>query len=382
MKKSLIVGSFLALVAIAGCNGSTTTGSAPVAVTTPSPTPSAVPTPQSQTVTTQSGSNASGSVTLTVGGLGVLFSYPGFTSSGAGNTAVTGAASASSLTTPPTVAFSSFKRATLSTRHALDSTNTPLFFMQITPATNLTFSGSFTAAFTIPSTLYPSGSNLYVAVYYPGATSWVDAAAGPGTVSGNSVTFTANTALTLLANQNYYLAVYYTSGTQTTATLPCSISGTTTGLNATAGTPLVSTGGISLASGGSLGYNINPSATGVLSVIPFSSSTLASSSCPTAPTGVTVYDGLAVNPSVNESLSAASLTYHAATGITPALSASTLQLYVLNATNPSAGWVNLTSLLNTPTISTNIATLTVPSANLSGASLLAGNQYLFILGAN
>jgi hypothetical protein len=392
MKKSLIVGSFLALTALAGCNGSTTTGSGPVAVVTPSPVPTAVPSPQSSTVTSSSLVTGAQVTAPAVGGISGTFTLPSIINSLNGSSTLTASVSAPPSTTVP-VAFSSIKHAPQSTRHALAGVNTPIYFLVVQPPAgtgSITFSGTFTASFTIPSTAYPTGSSLYLAAYYPGATSWVDAVSGPGTVNSSTgaVSFTATTSFTLSAGQTYALAIYYTTGSQTTATLPCTLGGTTSTINLTSGTAASSGGSpITIPGSGTLGYNVTPAVTGSLGVIPFSSSMLSTTGCP-ANTLKNTYGGIAVNPSANQSLTAASFTY-TNTSPSPAFNVSgsgtsPIQLIVLNASNPSAGWVNLTSMATFGPVTGGgtVLPISIPSASLNGASLLSGNQYLFVLGTN
>jgi hypothetical protein len=141
-----------------------------------------------------------------------------------GSASVTTSASA---TQPSSIAlaFSSAARVRRNLRPAAAGTNTPLYFLTLTPRVNTTFTGSFSGKFTLPTSSFPSGTNLYVGVYYPGATTWLDAVAGPATVTSLAGTTTASfttasTTFTMFGGKTYGFALYYTSGSATPVPLP------------------------------------------------------------------------------------------------------------------------------------------------------------------
>lgn len=226
-----------AVTATPAPNAAGTPTSAPGPVTapataTPQPIATPAPSPASSSIAVSSG--AANLSVPAIGGISGTFSLPSITSTLTGNVVVTSSLTAPSLVSVP-IGFSSARLHVLSVRATLDASNTnvPIYFLTLQPqgSGSAVLSGTITATFTIPSNLYPAGSNLFVAAYYPGAAGWVDAVAGPASVSGSTVTFMASpaTPLTLSAGQTYALAIYYVGPVVTPTPVPTPVPAPTPG---------------------------------------------------------------------------------------------------------------------------------------------------------
>ncbi len=204
VERFLIPAVALAFVALGvGCgNNSSTT---PPATTTVIPTSTTVAIgPAAVTAVVLAGTvdasilfpaAATGSGTLTVVGSGSL-------PSGAPTLSVARSAASNAQRQPATTVSASSPSATL------------LAYLGFTPSATFTFASFPTFTLTLPSSVSTAGESFYIAFLAPGASAWVEPAAGPAAVSGQTLTFNADTVpsvtfpITLTAGQTYGFALY------------------------------------------------------------------------------------------------------------------------------------------------------------------------------
>jgi subtilisin family serine protease len=174
------------LYACGGGGGGSSVTVPGVPASTPAPTPSPTTAPQSSSTQVNTGTSAGATATFApiLGGYSGSLVLPA-TTSGSGVTTLVLAA-----TNPTGVTLASSARRL---PKAIGGTLTPYVYVALTPAATLTFPSWPAFSFTFSGTIsLPAGSSLYVGVYSaanPGA-GW-STLAGPGTVSGSTVTFAA-----------------------------------------------------------------------------------------------------------------------------------------------------------------------------------------------
>ena len=212
MKRLFLLGVVLSgfLVACsAGGSGPTppTGGGGSTATPAPTPTPTASPA-QSGTGSVAVSTTASSSATLPpVGGYTGTLGFP--TASVATTVAIADQVASVGPPTGVPVLQGMLRRAPTSWGQATTqsgSTNTPLVYLTLTSAANVTFSAALTFTFVLPSS---AGTGPFYLGYYS-SPSWMTAA-GPGTVTGSTVTFSltgGSSNVQLVGGQANYLALY------------------------------------------------------------------------------------------------------------------------------------------------------------------------------
>jgi hypothetical protein len=109
----------------------------------------------------------------------------------------------------------SAKRVAAAQRQIADAALSATAYVQFSSTQSVTVTGTTTITFTLPSVI--AGDSYYLAVYQNGA--WVAPAAGPGTVSGNTVTFSGNNGTTTISPTTpLELALYATTAATPTPT--------------------------------------------------------------------------------------------------------------------------------------------------------------------
>jgi hypothetical protein len=181
--------AFFALaLCVAGCTGG---GGKSTPVVNPTPTPG--PTGASLTTTVPTGG---GSVAIPIfAGFSGFFTLPA--ASAGGGSSIT----LSDTTSTPTglTALTSVGRSTLS--------NTPVFYLSLTTTSTVTFVSQPSVTITLPSAPV-SGAQYFVATW--NGTSWNLGSFGPASVSGNTLTFTSNSAGTItFTPATYWFALYF-----------------------------------------------------------------------------------------------------------------------------------------------------------------------------
>jgi hypothetical protein len=173
----------------------------------PAPTAS----PASNTTTaTLSTSGATVFSTVTTSGISANSTLP------AGSVA---AAITETIATSPfdgDTALASGRLAAAAKRAAAGANLSATAYLQFSANETVTLTGSPTVAFTLPSII--AGDSYYLAAYESGA--WVAPVAGPGTVSGDTVTFTGGSAgtTTIAPTAPLEVAIYATATTAPTPT--------------------------------------------------------------------------------------------------------------------------------------------------------------------
>ena len=214
MQRYLFPGLFLAAIAIAGCGGSP--GSTPL--TPPAPTASATPNsgptniPVSPTATPQV-------VFLAGGGYTLQFTVPPVTN---GSTATMTAELQTSLPSGVNAPQARSREKQLVRVRPLITTYTGQAYLVVSSTANVGFSQAPSFVFTLPAgTSVAQGQYAYLLFWDPYAgpiNGWVNLL-GPGTVSGQTVTFPGvQTGVQLNANAQYIYALAISSQAQPTAT--------------------------------------------------------------------------------------------------------------------------------------------------------------------
>jgi len=142
------------------------------------------------------------------------FALPATADGSSGTVAV----SISTLLPAGVVAPSSTHRAP----ETIGATLTPLVYVTVRPSATVTFSSTPAFSFTLPrGTALITGSSAFVAFYDPAqsATGWVTIL-GPGSVSGQTISFPATTGTLKLAGGALYTFVLFTTSQALTSTAP------------------------------------------------------------------------------------------------------------------------------------------------------------------
>jgi DNA-binding beta-propeller fold protein YncE len=90
-----------------------------------------------------------------------------------------------------------------------------LAYLGFTPSATFTFNSFPGFTYTLPSSISTAGESFYIAYLTPGASAWVEPAAGPASVSGQTLTFAPDSVsssisfpITLTAGDTYGFALY------------------------------------------------------------------------------------------------------------------------------------------------------------------------------
>ncbi len=204
-ERFLVPAVVLALVALGvGCGNNNST-------TPPTTTVPVVPT----STTVAIGTSAVTAVVL-AGTVNASILFPA-AATGSGSMTVVGSGSLPSGAPALSVARSAASKTARQTDAAISASSsgaTLLAYLGFTPSATFTFASFPTFALTLPSSISTAGESFYIAFLAPGASAWIEPAAGPAAVSGQTLTFSADTApsvtfpLTLTAGQTYGFALY------------------------------------------------------------------------------------------------------------------------------------------------------------------------------
>lgn len=186
---------FFLIAALAACGGG---GGYVGTRATPTPAPTATPAP-GPSGTVQTSSSSSQTVNLATGGTSAAITIPPATSGSATLTLT------ASTTFPSGVSPLARRRPAVSCSATFAG-----FYLTITANANVTLTGAFDYAITLPAGTSTSGVNFYIAFLQPGASAWQEPGFPiVGSVNGQTVTFdVAGQTAELLAGETYRFALY------------------------------------------------------------------------------------------------------------------------------------------------------------------------------